>query len=347
MRGVTPALVAKALAFVVVSIVFAVVLATTFRGYAPTGKEVAALFTDSSLLKVDDDVRVAGVTVGKVTSIDVQPDNLVKVGFTVEDGVQIMTNTRATVKYKNLVGDRFLSLSQGIGPGVPLGTGDALPPSQTRGALNLDELYNGFAPLFDGLQPDQVNQLSTSLVMTLQGEGGSIDQLLGQVGTLTSTLADKDQVIGSLIENLNGILGTLDAHRQPLDDLVGQLTSLVRGLSSDRQRIGRSLDGINDLTDSVADLLKDARPEIKGTVKQVDRLAGVINDDRDRLDRLFHRAPAFYPVLGRLGSYSAAFQFYICGLNVAVSDPAHPDAPPVVTPMQPIDISAGAKRCSF
>lgn len=343
--------VVKASAFGVVALVFAVLLALLMRGGAPSGPGYTALFADVSQLKVNEDVRAAGVPVGRVTSVEVQDDNLVRVGFDLRDGFPITSTTEATVKYKNLLGDRFLSLSQGTGGGNPLERGGVIPAERTRPALSLDELYNGFAPLFEGLQPDQVNKLTGSLVMALQGEGAELTALLAQTGSLTGTLAEKDQVIGSLIDNLNGAVGTLDAKRPQLDQLVTQVTTLATGLNSDRNRIGDSLRGINDLTASVSDLLREARPEIKGVVHQVDRVAGVINDDTQNLDTLLKRAPAFYPVLGRLGSYSAAFQFYVCGINLAVVPPGGnkveamiPGAPAKNTM---IDISGGAPRCRF
>jgi phospholipid/cholesterol/gamma-HCH transport system substrate-binding protein len=343
--------VVKAGAFGVVSLVFAVMLALMMRGGAPSGAEYSALFADASQLKENEDVRAAGVRVGRVTSVEVQDDNLVRVGFELQDGFPITSTTEATVKYKNLLGDRFLSLAQGVGGGEPLRPGGVIGAERTHPALSLDELYNGFAPLFEGLQPDQVNKLTGSLVMALQGEGAALSGLLAQTGSLTGTLAEKDQVIGSLIDNLNGAVGTVDAHRPQLDALVTQVTTLARGLNSDRERIGDSLKGINDLTASVSDLLREARPELKGVVHQVDRVAEVINNDSDELDTLLKRAPAFYPVLGRLGSYSAAFQFYVCGLNIAVLPPGGnrvtqmiPGAP---APNSMIDISAGAPRCRF
>ena len=341
----------KASLFAVVSVIFAALLAALMLGAAPTGRGYGALFTDASQLKVDDDVRAAGVRVGRVTAVQVQDDNLVRVGFELREGFPITTTTEATIKYKNLIGDRFLSLAQGAGAGTPLARGGTIPADRTHPALNLDELYNGFAPLFEGLQPDQVNRLAGSLVMALQGEGASLAGLLAQTGSLTGTLAEKDQVIGSLIDNLNGAVGTLDAHRPQLDALVVQITKLARGLNKDRTRIGDSLEGINDLTASVSNLLHDTRPDLKGVVHQVDRVASVINNDSDDLNDLLKRAPSFYPVLGRLGSYSAAFQFYVCGVNVAVVQPgtskviARIPGTPAENSM--IDISGGAPRCHF
>lgn len=344
----------KVVAFVVVSAVFAATVALTLRGLTPGGPTYSAMFNNSSGLKVDEDVRAAGVTVGRVEAIDiVQPDNQIKVTFHVQDGFPLRTTTEATIKYKNLIGDRYLSLSQGGAPGQPLVEGATLPATQTHPALSLDELYNGFSPLFEGLQPEQINQLTTSLVMVLQGEGTSVNTLLTQIGSLTGTLADKDQVIGSLIDNLNGILATLDARRSGVNDLVVNLTSLVTGLNKDRTRIGDSVKGINDLTESLSDLLHDVRKPFKDDVHQIDRFASVINAKSDKLDKLFKKAPGIYPNADRVGSYLSAFQFYLCGLQTLVAttggvpDPAG-FGPPILTPITPIPAPPGSEsRCHY
>src|SRR5205823_2141601 len=119
---------------VLVSAAFAVILGGLMRGNAPGGAHYSALFEDVSQLKERDDVRAAGVTIGTVDSIEVRDDNLVQVGFEVRRGFPMQSSTVATVKYKNLIGDRILSLSQGPGPASPLPAGGVLPASQTRPA---------------------------------------------------------------------------------------------------------------------------------------------------------------------------------------------------------------------
>jgi len=329
---------ARVLALTLVSALSGIVLVLAIGGTKPDGPEYTAVFTDSSGMIVNSDVRAAGIVVGEVRSVDVRPDNLVEVVFTAEESTPMTTSTQARIRYKNVVGDRFLELLPGPGPSRPLPPHGVIPVERTRPALDLDELYNGFAPLFEGLQPRQVNELTASLVGVLQDQGGAVTRLLTQIASLTGALADKDVVIGEVVGNLNILLGGLDQHRTQLDDLVVQLTELAAGLNSDRGRISRSLDDINDLTASLSGLLREGRPDIKGTVHQVDRLAAVVNADAPMLDERLHKFPGYYAVLGRLGAYSSAFQFYLCGVQVRLDTGT---GPVVMTPM----VQSGVRRC--
>jgi phospholipid/cholesterol/gamma-HCH transport system substrate-binding protein len=326
--------------FVVVTGLVGALLVAALYG-TPSGQNTfIAEFSDASQLKPGTDVRAAGVAVGKVASVSLNPDHTVRVQFNTSSKVVLTEGTQVTIKYKNLIGDRYLSLAEGPGAVRALAPGATIPLSNTHPALDLDELYNGFAPLFEGLQPDQVNQLSSSVIAVFQGEGGSVQGLLGSIGSLTGSLADRDAAIGALIDNLNIVLGTLRTDGQQLGSLVDNLQTLVSGLAADRFRIGRSLDGIDNLTGSVSDLLRDTRPDLAGTVAQVNRLSTVVNADGPAVENDLSRFPGYYQVLGRLGAYSGAFQFYICGVQLRLTSPS---GQVVESPM----ISSEVKRCQF
>ncbi|MDT7711277.1 MAG: phospholipid/cholesterol/gamma-HCH transport system substrate-binding protein [Pseudonocardiales bacterium] len=326
--------------FVVVTALVGGVIVAALYG-TPSGQNTyVAEFTDVSQLKPGQDVRAAGVAVGRVASVSLNPDHTARVVFSTATNVPMTAGTQVAVKYKNLIGDRYLSLTEGPGAAEPLAPGAIIPLANTHPALDLDELTNGFAPLLQGLAPDQFNQLSSSLIAVLQGEGGSIQDLLGSIGSLTGTLADRDEAIGQLIDNLNTVLGTLRSNGQQLQSLVDNLQTLVSGLAADRTRIGRSIQGIDDLTGSISDLLQDARPDIAGTVYQVNRLSTVLNADRPTLENDLSNLPGYYQVLGRVGAYSSAFQFYVCGVQLRLKSPT---GQVVTTPM----ISSEVKRCQF
>lgn len=312
----------------------------TLRGGGGGTKNYSAIFTSVSGLEEGDKVRASGVQVGKVTSIEVADDNTARVSFNTSPSVVLTDGSELTIKYENLIGDQFLSLSRGNGASRPRAENEVIPASRTRPSLDLNELYNGFAPLFEGLSPDRVNRLSASLIQVLQGQGGSLSSLLDDIGSLTGSLADRDRVIGRLIGNLNTVLATLESNDDNVTALVENLQKLISGLSADRKRIGRSLSGIDKLTGSLSDLLRDARPDLGGNVSELKRLSAVINADPVLEKEVIAKLPGHYAVLTRLGAYSSAFQFYICGIRLRLASPTGDAA---FTPF----ISSEVKRCQY
>src|SRR6476660_730180 len=172
-------------------------------------KTYTAEFANVTGLENGDFVRIAGVEVGKVNKISIQPDTTALVEFTADDSVVLTEGNRAVIRYDDLIGGRYLALVEGAGGTTKLKPGTTIPLARTSPALDLDALIGGFRPLFRALDPDQVNALSGQLIQALQGKGDTINSFLAQTAALTNTLADRDQLIGQVIVNLNVVLGSL------------------------------------------------------------------------------------------------------------------------------------------
>jgi phospholipid/cholesterol/gamma-HCH transport system substrate-binding protein len=313
-------LIVKVIAFVTATVVMTGMLVAVFGGFRfePT-TTYHAIFDDISGLRPASEVRAAGVGVGRVESTERLEDNTIQVTFSLADRIPLTTGSSATIRYKNLVGDRYLQL--GAGPGGALEADGTIPRTQTKPALDLDELYNGFTPLFQGLRADQVNRLSGSLIGVLQGQGSAVETLLSDLGSVTSTLADRSALITRVVDQLNSALETLTRRAPELSDTIINLQTLVTGLSGDRENLGGSLAGINNLTTSLGGLLAEERPNIQGTVTELGRTAQAINAEGAALDNLLRRLPGYFVPLGRLGANQSAFQFYLCGVRLRIKTP--------------------------
>ena len=113
-------------------------------------------------------------------------------------------SVHATIRYRNLIGQRYLALTEGPAPAASCPRRRADPACRRpRPALDLTVLFNGFRPLFTALTPQDVNSLAYEIIQVLQGEGGTVTDLLQHTASLTTTLADRDAVIGQVITNLN------------------------------------------------------------------------------------------------------------------------------------------------
>ncbi|MEE6140131.1 MCE family protein [Mycobacterium sp. 050128] len=277
-------------------------------------RSFSAVFTNVGGLKSGSFVRIAGVEVGKVKTIKIQPDATARVDFKIEDSVALTGSSRAIIRYDNLYGDRYLQLEQGDGAasGHRLNPGATIPLSRTAPALDLDTLIGGFRPLFQALDPDQVNALSSQLILAFQGEGDTIGSLLAQTAVLTNTLADRDDLIGHVINNLDTVLGSFDDNNKQFAQAIDNIASLTQTLAGRKQDITNSVAYTNAASDSLAQLLQRSRPPIKKVVHETDRTSTLVLNDAAYLDDLINTLPDAYKMLGRQGLYGDWFAFYIC-----------------------------------
>ncbi|WP_433681284.1 MCE family protein [Nocardia sp. CA-119907] len=280
-----------------------------------------AVFTSSSGMLDGAKVRIAGVPVGSVTGVHVGKDNLAHVDFDVDVKYRLYTSTKATIRYENLVGDRYLELLEGPGTAQVMSKGGTIGLDRTSPALDLDMLLGGFRPLLRGLDPAQVNDLTEALLQVFQGQGGTLVALLNSSGSFGKTLADRDALIGSVIENLKTVLTTIDERDQQFGTTLEELQRLVSGLAADKDPIGAALPRIAGATGDLTDLLQQARPDLKTTFEQAGTLAATLDDGSDTIQWVLDRLPDTYKKLVRIGAYGSFLNMYVCGTNFLVDGP--------------------------
>jgi len=311
---------------VVKSLIFILITATvtTILGISIAHSGVSAtvgyqaVFSDVTGLNVGDDVDIAGVRVGDVTSIGVYRRNEALVGFAVQAGRPLPASVTATIKYLNLVGQRYIELGQGTGPvNQTLPQGGTIPVTQTTPALDLTELFNGFQPLFQALSPGDVNQLSSEIIQVFQGESPNVTTLVASVGSLTTALSTRDQVIGAVIVNLNRVLHTIGTRSGELSNLVTTLQELVSGLAADRQPIGSAISAIASLSTATAGLLQVARPPLRTDIAQLGRVAGTLASNTPTVNSFLQTLPVKMSEIARLASYGSWLNFFMCDALVS------------------------------
>ena len=319
----TTAATVKMAIFTVITLLATALLANTIANTdgRPT-TSYAAVFVDAVNLNPGDEVRLAGVRVGSVSAVKLSEGTKAKVSFGVDRAVPLSTTTQAVIRYRNLIGQRYLAIVDGPTSGAPLKPGAVIPEERTQPALNLNTLFNGFRPLLAGLEPGDVNQLSYELIRVLQGEGGTVNALFSHVASLSGTLADRDALIGQVIANLNAVLGPLDSRDQQLSSLITNLQSFISGLSADREAISSSLVSMNELTGTTASLLQKARPDLKDDITQLGVLAAGLDEPESRklLEHFLVATPFKLQVATPEASYGAFLNFYVCAANFILPD---------------------------
>lgn len=354
-NGTTIAAGIKLSVFTVVSILVTGLLAVIMGNIGfGEGRTYRAEFVNASSLEKGDDVRVAGVSVGEVSEVEHHGKENANalVTFRVKADVPLTTASRAEIRFLNLVGDRYLALEEGIDKGAgDLGEDDVIPMSQTQPALDLTALFNGFKPLFTALEPKDVNELTMNIVQVLQGEGGTVASLLDNTASLTNTLADRDQLIGEVVDNLGTTLETVDSRRVELERLVVELRDWMGDLAADREVIGDSLTSISDLTVVLADLLKEGRPLLKEDIAELRTLARLLNEPENKklVVEIFDRLPESMTDQTRTGTYGSWYNYYICGFSGKITLPVISELPilkELNEQLNSIDFRSTAPRCN-
>ncbi len=302
-----------------------------------------AVFSDATGVVKGDDIRIAGVKVGSVKGVEIVDRDRALVSFNVAESSIVTQSSTATIRYRNLVGQRYISLTQGVGDLDRMPKDSTIPMDRTQPALDLTVLFNGFKPLFQALSPADINKLSAEVIAVFQGEGGNLNALLTSTASLTNTLADRDQVIGDLITNLNDVLVTLAGRDKELSELIIEFKNFMAGLAKDRDAILGSLESVSSLANETSDLVVGIRPSFVRDVKGLRQVATNLNKGRAEVDRALQVLPVKLKKIGRTAINGSFFNFFLCRFtgNVFVGGQPIPmaDYPPAGTKL--------ADRCTL
>ncbi|SPM34335.1 ABC-type transporter Mla maintaining outer membrane lipid asymmetry, periplasmic component MlaD [Mycobacterium rhizamassiliense] len=302
-----------------------------------------ATFIDSSRLKAGQKVRISGVPVGAVNGIKLNPDNSVDVEFGIDDRYTLYTSTRAVIRYENLVGDRFLEIASGPGELRKLPAGGTINAQHTQPALDLDALLGGLRPVLKGLDADKVNTISSAVIELLQGQGGALSNVLADTNAFSTTLGQRDQLIGDVITNLNTVLGTIDERSAKFSASVDQLQQLITGLAKNKDSIAGAIPPLASTTADLTELLKNSRRPLQGILENTRPLATELDNRKAEVNNDVEQLAEDYLRLSALGAYGSFFNIYFCSVSIKINGPAGSD---ILLPLGgQVDPSQG--RCAF
>lgn len=292
---------------------------TLQRGVQGGTVHYTATFSNVLGLHVGDDVRITGVRVGRVESIELDKHNNAEVGFIVQSDQQLFGNTKALVRYQNLIGQRYVALdTDGTGNTKPLKAGATIPIDHTEPSFDISLLLGGFQPLFQMLQPAQVNQLSDSLIQALQGNGVSLSAFITQAAGVATEFQQRDAIIGDVITNLSGVMAGLSNRGTELQTLIGQTKALVAGLYAQGKSLQHSTEAIADATSALVGMVGEAEPKLTAAQNSTKQALALLIGDGAKLDRAAVELPPVLTGIARWTSQGGYATNYTCSLDVSL-----------------------------
>ena len=260
---------------------------TLRREVAGATTPYAAMFTDVYGLRKGDDVRIAGVRVGRVEGIELD-GKTAKVSFIVQSDQHLYGNTNASVIYENILGQRYLGLSLGTtGSTDQLPANSVIPLERTEPSFDVGIVLNGFEPMVSLLDPQEANNLTLGLIRSFQGDRASLTALVDQTTTFSQTLAGRDKVLGDTITSLSKVTSNLAEQTDNLDHTLNQTSQVVEEFDARRPELKSSI----------------------GSLAQVMRRLSAITDE-------------VYPSLNELINRQPGFAAYMVGIEPQLAFPA-------------------------
>lgn len=321
------------------------VFVTLQRGVHTVTNSYTAVFTDVSGLRTGDDVRMAGVRVGRVDAVTLD-GTFARVAFRIDSDQALYGNTKAAIIYQNIIGQRYLGLSLGDhGEPRVLLSGDEIPVENTEPSFDISILLNGFEPLFSVLDPQQIDNITTAMVKALQGDSGSITTLVSQTSTLAASFAGPDQILGEIIVNLDGIVHNLALQSTNVDAMITQASAIFEQLAARREEMVDSLDSIAVIANQVATLSSDVAPDLNELLTREPGFAQHFIDNKDTFAYFGFNLPPMLKGLARASQDGSYINTYLCNLNVTLVPALSAVIPAIVAQATPGGQITHSKIC--
>ena len=274
--------IAKFLAFILVCSGFTAYLIFTIGNVRLFSHDynLSATFDDVTGLLPNDNVKVAGVVVGKVNSVKVEAGKA-KVTFRVRDKVKVPSDTVAAIRWRNLLGQRYVYLYPGKSQSV-LESGGTI--KQTRPVVDLGELFNRLGPIVKAIDPEEVNTFLDTVVGALEGNEGKVSQALDDLAKLAKTLGERDAAIGRLVTNLDTVAGTINDREREIRVILDNLVAISTTFSQNTEVLDQAVTELGRFSDDFGGLLEDNRAHIDNLIANLRIVTDVVKAKLPSLD---------------------------------------------------------------
>jgi phospholipid/cholesterol/gamma-HCH transport system substrate-binding protein len=275
------------------------------------GDTYYAAFSEAGGLKPNDEVRIAGVRVGKVEKVELAGDH-VRATFRVDGGADFGDETRAAIKVKTMLGAMYLAL-QPAGAGQ-LEEESEIPLERTTSPYNVIDAFSGLAENSAKIDTDQLAESLTTLADLTRNTPEEFKSALDGVSRLSTNIAARDEQINSLLTNLERVSRVLNDRDQDILALMKDSDVLFRALVQRREAVHNLLVSTSTLSKELTALVQQSRADLKPALTHLDNVVQVLNKNEDNLDNSLRLMAPFYRVFANTLGTGPWFDTYIQNL---------------------------------
>jgi phospholipid/cholesterol/gamma-HCH transport system substrate-binding protein len=266
----------------IINITLAVVLvALVVWKLLPGTTTYTADFANASGISKGDDVRVAGIDVGKVTGIQLER-GVVHVTFTAQKGLAVARTARAEIKLATILGQHYLDLVPG--QGNPLAGGGTIPLDQTKSAYTIDKFQVDANDAVQNIDPDALATAVNTLSHNLDGNPDATRQALKGIAQVSQTVASRDDELRRLIGSTRTVTDVVHGQQGNLMRLLGDSDKVAAMINQRRETIRLLLRSTRSMVHEVTLLVRDNSKQLRPTLIQLKTLMGTLVQDKDYLD---------------------------------------------------------------
>lgn len=272
------------------------------------GEDHAAYLAETAGLRAGDEVRVAGVKVGKVTGIELVGDKVL-VSFRVK-GVSLGEESTAAIKIKTLLGKKFLSVD-------PLGAGELdgpIPIEHTTTPYDVNAAFSDLSSTIGEIDTEQLEQSLATVSEVFADTPESVRGMVDGLSRLSRTISSRDDDLARLFESTKGVTGTLASRNEELGALVDDGNLLLTELANRRESIRKLLRSTTTLGRELAGVVRDNELQLKPALEKLDKVAALLSRNQRHLSDALAVLGPYYRMLTAAMGNGRWVDSYICGL---------------------------------
>ena len=293
------------------------------------GKSLSAAFTDASGIKPGDEVRVAGVKVGKVTGVALDHGH-VRVDFRVKHGVTLGTTPTASIRIKTILGQKYLAVAPD-GPGDLKG-GAQIPLSRTVTPFDVVEAFNGLSNTVGRIDTDQLAKAFDTIADTFKDSPADVRASIRGLSRLSTTIASRDAQLQQLLSRANGVTKVLADRDAEFTKLLRDGDLLLQEVQLRRDAIHRLLVSTSQLSLQLEALISDNKTQLEPALDHLHAVLQVLQKNQANLDKSIQLVAPFVRVFSNVLGTGHWFDTYVKGLTCAPLSTLEPSCEEPGTP---------------